>query len=43
MHILSLDGSGPFGYMQVFILNDIMNMATLVLRDPKKLVGILNR
>ena len=43
MHILSLDGSGPFGYMQLFLLNDIMNISTLLLRSPKQLIEILSR
>ena len=43
MHILSLDGSGPFGYMQQFILNDIMNITTLILRKPKTFMKIISR
>ena len=43
MHILSLDGSGPFGYMQLFLLNDIMNMTTMILRNPKRFLKIISR
>ena len=35
--VLSFDGGGTKGVMEVVIVKDIMNMATLLIRNPEKI------
>ena len=40
INILSFDGGGTRGVMEVFILDDIMKMATMLRNSPKKIYDI---
>ena len=40
INILSFDGGGTRGVMEVFILNDIMQMATMLRDNPRKVFDI---
>ena len=41
VHILSFDGGGTRGVMEVFILNDIMKTATILRDDPGRIQEII--
>ena len=42
INILSFDGGGTRGVMEVFILKDVMQMATILRDFPKKIFDVVN-
>ena len=41
--ILSFDGGGSKGVMEMVILQDVMNTVTLLTRDPEKVLKLVNK
>ena len=43
VHVLSLDGGGSRGLMELFLLDHIMNLATVMVKNPKHIITLLDK
>ena len=43
VHILSLDGGGSRGIMEVILLDHIMNLTTVMVKNPEHIITLLDK
>ena len=43
IHVLSLDGGGSRSIMEVILLDHIMNLTTVMVRNPEHIISLLEK